>query len=102
VDGTWKNLEGSMRLVSESGTIILSYFAKEVNIVTANEAELSIYIDDKPITPDLAGSAVNPNGKLFVKEDDLYNIINSEESESHILKIEVSEPGFEIYAFTFG
>ncbi len=102
VDGTWKNLEGSMKLVSDSGTIILEYFAKEVNIVTANEAELSIYIDDKPITPDLAGSAVNPNGKLFVKGDDLYNIINSEESESHILKIEVSEPGFEIYAFTFG
>jgi len=102
VDGTWKNLEGSMRLVSDRGTIILPYFAKEVNIVTANDAELSIYIDDKPISPDLSGTAVSPNGILFVKEDDLYNIINTEESESHILKIEVSEPGFEIYAFTFG
>ncbi len=102
LDGTWKNLEDSMRLVSDGGTIILPYFAKEVNIVTANEAELSIYIDGESITPDLAGTGVSPNGKLFVKEDDLYNIINSKEPESHILKIEVPEPGFEIYAFTFG
>ena len=102
LDGTWKNLEGSMRLVSDSGTIILPYFAKEVNIVTANQAELSIYIDDKPLTPDLGGTDVSSNGKLFVKEDDLYNLINTEEPESHILKIVVSDPGFEIYAFTFG
>jgi len=102
LDGTWKNLEGSMRLVSDSGAIVLSYFAKEVNIVTANEAELTMYIDDKPLTADFGETDVSSNGKLFVKEDDLYNIINSENPESHILKIVVSDPGFEIYAFTFG
>ncbi len=102
LDGTWKNLEGGMRLESDSGTIILPYFAKEVNIVTANQAELSIFIDDKPLTPDLAGTDINSNSKLFVEEDDLYNIINSVEPESHILKIVVSDAGFEIYAFTFG
>jgi len=102
LDGKWKNLEGSMSLVSNGGTIILPYFAKEVNIVTANTAELSIYIDGIPITPDLAGIDVSTNGKLSVTEDDLYNIINSGKAEAHILKIEVSDPGFEIYAFTFG
>ena len=102
LDGTWKNLQGSMKLVSESGTISLPYFAKEVNIVTANTAELSIYIDGKPITSNLAGVDVSSDGKLSIDEDDLYNIIKSEEPESHLLKIIVSEPGFEIYAFTFG
>jgi len=102
LDGTWKNLEDGMRLVSDSGTIVLPYFAKEVNIVTSNEAKLTIYIDDEPITPDLAGTDVGPNGEIFIEEDDLYNIINSEEAASHILKIEVSKPGLEIYALTFG
>ena len=91
-----------MKLVSETGTITLPYFAKEVNIVTANAGELSIYIDGKPITSNLAGVDVDSNGNLSVDEDDLYNIIKSEGPESHLLKIIVSKPGFEIYAFTFG
>jgi thiol-disulfide isomerase/thioredoxin len=102
LDGTWRNLQGSMKLVSENGIISLPYFAKEVNIVTANASELSIYIDDNPITSDLAGVDIDDNGKILVYEDGLYNIIKSEEAESHLLKIVVSEPGFEIYAFTFG
>jgi hypothetical protein len=32
----------------------------------------------------------------------LYNIVTSEEAASHTLEIQVPEPGFEIYTFTFG
>jgi len=35
-------------------------------------------------------------------DDGLYNIVNSEEPASHLLKIDISEPGFEMYTFTFG
>ena len=101
LEGTWKNLEGSMKLVSDEGKIKLPYFAKEVNIVTSNEAELTILIDGKPINSDYAGLDVN-NGKLSTSGSDLYNIINSDKASSHTLEIIVSNPGFEIYTFTFG
>jgi thiol-disulfide isomerase/thioredoxin len=101
LEGTWKNLQGGMKLVSEEGKIKLPYIAKEVNIVTANEAELSIFIDGEPITPEYAGTDVD-DGKLQTSGADLYNIINSEEASSHTLEILVSNPGFEIYTFTFG
>jgi len=102
LDGTWKNLEGGMRLISGSGAIVLPYFAKEVNIVTVNQAELVIYLDGNPIEPAIAGYDLRSDGKLYVSEDRLYNIISSEEPESHVLKISISDPGFEVYAFTFG
>ena len=102
LEGTWKNLEGGMRLVSDSGAIVLPYFAKEVNVVTVNEAELEIYLDDNLIDPAIAGYDLSSDGKLYVSEDRLYNIISSEEPETHVLEIMVSDPGFEVYSFTFG
>ncbi|MFQ5573909.1 MAG: thiol-disulfide isomerase, partial [Nitrosopumilaceae archaeon] len=101
LDGIWENLEGSMKLVSNSGSIVLLYHAKEVNIVTANEAELEIFLDEKPIPTSYAGSDV-VSGKVIISDAGLYNIVNSEEPASHLLKIAISEPGFEIYTFTFG
>ncbi len=41
-------------------------------------------------------------GKKQVEEPGLYNIITSEEAETHTLEIQVLESGFEMYTFTFG
>ena len=101
VEGTWENLEGSMKLVSETGSIVLLYHAKEVNIVTANYAELEIFLDEKPIPSSYSGNDVI-SSKLQTTEARLYNIVNSKDPASHLLKIDISEPGFEIYTFTFG
>ncbi len=101
LEGTWKNLEGSMKLVSEEGRIKLPYFAKEVNIVTANDAELSILIDGESITSEYAGIDVL-HGKLQTSGADLYNLVNTDEASSHTLEIIVTSPDFEIYTFTFG
>ena len=101
LDGTWKNLEGSMKLVSEQGRIQLPYFAKEVNIVTGEKGDLTILLDGKPISSDYEGTDIN-EGKIQVDGPGLYNVISSDEAASHILEILVSDPGFEIYTFTFG
>lgn len=100
--GEWKNLEDSMELVSNSGSIKLHYNAKEVNIVTANMAKLEILLDGLPISKDDAGTEVNEDGEITVSGAGLYNIVNSNESSSHILEIRISEPGFQMYTFTFG
>lgn len=102
LDGTWKNLEGSMKLVSDSGRIKLSYFAKEVNIVTANKGDLTILLDGNKILQNYAGKDVNRGGKLYTSEPKLYNIVNSDNAEGHTLEIIVNSSGFEIYTFTFG
>ena len=102
MDGTWENLKGSMKLKSDDGSIILSYRAKEVNIVTANEADLQILIDGEIIDPSISGKDVGTQGRIHVHDDGLYNIVNSNQSEQHLLQILVNDPGFEIYTFTFG
>ena len=101
LDGTWKSLIGSMELVSETGSIKLPYHAKEVNIVTAKEAEITILIDGMPLTSEYEGNDVT-SGKITVTEPGLYNIISSEEAGTHLLELIISNPGFEIYTFTFG
>lgn len=99
--GTWENLEGSMKLVSDKGTIKLQYLAKEVNIVAANEANLRILIDGEPIPSKYVGKDVI-SGEVHIVEAGLYNIIKSDEAAIHTLEIFVSDPGFEIYTLTFG
>ena len=100
--GDWKNLEDSMKLVSETGAIKLQFNAKEVNIVTANKADLEIFLDGKPLPPKYAGSDIQLENRITVTEPGLYNIIQSEESSSHILEIKVNDTGFQIFTFTFG
>jgi len=101
LDGTWQNLQGSMKLISNSGSIVLPYHAKEVNIVTGSEGKLEILLDEKPISVSYAGKDV-VLGTVNVQGPDLYNIVTSGDPASHILRINVSKPGFEIFTFTFG
>lgn len=102
LDGTWKNLDDRMVLVSESGTIKLPYFAKQVNIVAAGKSELTILLDGKTISPSDAGTDVGADGKISTSEASLYNLVRTSESSKHTIEIRVDKPGFEIYTFTFG
>lgn len=88
--GTWRNTPDSMKLESDTGIIKLSYTAKQVNIVTANRADIDIFLDGKPLPT------------LSVSEPGLYNIINDDESSSHLLELYISGKDFEIFTFTFG
>jgi hypothetical protein len=98
----WKNLEDRMVLTSESGTIVLPYFAKQVNIVAAGQSELEIFLDGNPISDSDAGSDVGHDGKVITSESTLYNLVKTDEAAGHIIQINVNKPGFEIYTFTFG
>ncbi len=102
LDGTWLNLSGSMKLVSETGSIKLPYHAKEVNIVAANDSEIQIFLDGKQVPKQYVGKDLDTNGLVKITEPGLYNIINSEKADSHLLEIQVNDPNFEIFTFTFG
>ena len=100
--GDWKNYEDSMELVSDTGSIKLLYNAKEVNIVTDKHAELEIFLDDLPVSPDYSGKDITEGNKVKVTDAGLYNIINSDNSSTHLIEIKVDGKGFQIFTFTFG
>jgi len=100
--GDWKNYEDSMELVSDTGTIKLQYNAKQVNIVTDNDAELEIFLDGEPIPAKYSGDDITSGNRLIVSEPDLYNIISSENSSSHLMEIQINGKGFQMFTFTFG
>lgn len=100
--GDWKNYEDSMELVSPTGTIKLLYNAKEVNIVTDGNAELKIYLDGNPLPSEYSGTDITSGNILQISEAGLYNIISSDSSSSHVMEIEVSGKGFQMFTFTFG
>ena len=100
--GDWKNYEDSMELISPTGTIKLLYNAKEVNIVTDGNADLKIYLDGNPLPSEYSGSDITSGNILKVSEAGLYNIISSETSSSHLMEIEISGKGFQMFTFTFG
>ena len=102
LQGTWKNLDDRMILLSDSGKIILPYFAKQVNIVAAGESELQVFLDGRKISQQDLGEDVSLEGKVITKESTLYNLVETSESSAHILELQINKPGFEIYTFTFG
>ncbi len=101
LSGQWKNLPDSMQTISDNGKIMLPYYAKDVHIVAAGpDVDTQIMLDGKPIIANDSGLDVK-NGTAHISEHRLYNIISSNQAGSHILTI-LTQPGFQIYTFTFG
>ncbi len=100
--GDWKNYDNSMELISEIGMIKLLYNAKEVNILTENSAELEILLDGRPLPLEYFGNDITDNNILHVTEPELYNVINSNMSSTHLIEIIVRGESFQIFTFTFG
>lgn len=97
--GDWLNKEDYSELSGSSGKILLNYTATKVNIVASSEtpAQLNLLLDGQGIAPAFIGvDGTN------VSEEKLYNIVETVFPETHLLEIEVSQPGFRIYTFTFG
>jgi len=100
--GNWKNHEDGMELVTSSGSIKLSFNAKEVNIVTENNAQLEVFLDGAPLTEKYSGTDIVSGNQLIVSDPGMYNIIDNDTSISHIMEIQVNGKGFQVFTFTFG
>ena len=102
MEGMWKNNNDGMKLISESGKIVLNFNAKQVNIVASESATLFIEYDGKEIPEEVRGKDVSPEGTVKISEPRLYNLIDSQLEGPHEIIIQVQNPGFEIFTFTFG
>ena len=100
--GKWRSMADSMQLESDAGSVELLYQAKQVNIVTANEGTIEVFLDGVPLPAEHAGEDITDGNILQVKEPGLYNIINSNVSSVHSLELRISGQEFQIFTFTFG
>ena len=102
MEGMWKNNNDGMKLISDSGKIVLNFNAKQVNIVASENAILKIEYDGGQIPEHIRGQDISSGSTVKISEPRLYNLIDSEQEGPHEIIIQVENPGFEIFTFTFG
>jgi thiol-disulfide isomerase/thioredoxin len=104
LDGQWKNNPDNMELQSNTGRIILTYYAKDVNIVAGGHGQKGIVTEEgaTKISNNSLGKDLTPDGKFVLDGQRLYNLALHNNYGSHSIIINVSGKGFQLYTFTFG
>ncbi|HSU73097.1 MAG TPA: thioredoxin family protein [Candidatus Binatia bacterium] len=97
--GTWTNNPDTMELASDTGTILLKYNAKQVNIVASAEpgSTIEAYVDGTQVMNE--GDIIN--GTATIRDERLYTVVDGEYGP-HDLELRIAGKGFTIYTFTFG
>jgi len=104
LDGQWKNNPDNMELQNNTGRIILTYYAKDVNIVAGGHGQQGIVAEDgaTKILNNSSGKDLTADGKFVLDGQRLYNLALHNNYGSHSIIINVSGKGFKLYTFTFG
>lgn len=91
LQGDWKQEKEYVEYLGEDGKGWLAYqfYAREVNAVMDGVGEADIILDGRDA------------GKVKVEGAEMYNVVNTKEYKSGLLKI-VPFNGLKVYAFTFG
>lgn len=103
VSGNWKNNEDNLELVDTDGSVYLTYYAKNVNIVAgaSSGSTIDVYLDGTKLPADSYGFDV-VDGTATIKLQQLYSLVNTPNSGAHQLELTIKGQGFKIYTFTFG
>ena len=103
-DGIWKNNKDNTELISDDGKIILTYYAKAINMVASgNSQQVSILENNlSKIGIDNHAIDVQKDGNVTVDKQRLYNVGRYDDYEPRSMMIDVKGKGFQIYTFTFG
>ena len=103
-DGIWRNNKDNMELISDDGKIILTYYAKAINIVASgNGQQVSISENNRSkIGPDNHAIDVDKDGNVTVDKQRLYIVGLYDDYHPRSIMIDVKGKGFQIYTFTFG
>jgi len=104
LQGKWK-IEAEKIVSSESNASLMIHFsAKNVYIVmgvSLTPVTVTLSLNGKPLSEKDSGHDVK-NNQLYVVENRLYHVVNLPASAQGILVITASQPGLEVYTFTFG
>ena len=104
LDGQWKNNPDNVELESNTGRIILTYYAKDVNIVAGGHGQQGSVTEDgaEKISKNALGKDLTPDGKFVLDGQRLYNLALHNDYGSHSIITNITGKGFQLYTFTFG
>ena len=104
LDGQWKNNRDNIELQGNSGSIILTYYAKAVNIVASGKGQTGTVTEDgnSKIPIKSIGTDLNKDGNFILNGQRLYNLALHDSYGVHSIIINVKGKGFQLYTFTFG
>lgn len=92
LEGKWQFLGEGVKLTEGSGKIKMKFYAGKIHMVAQADKEmtLNITIDGQP------------GKQVKIHLSDLYTLFDSQDYREHEIIIEVPEPGYEGFTFTFG
>ena len=113
LQGNWKNNPDNMQLQSDTGRIVLTYYAKSVNIIAGGKGGGSVFNDERiegaaaaasttKIPNKSLGEDLSPDGSFRIDGQRLYNLSIHNNYAAHYIVIDVKGKGFQFYTFTFG
>ncbi|MBI2541434.1 thioredoxin family protein [Candidatus Woesearchaeota archaeon] len=107
LDGAWKYNADNMELISDDGSILLIFKAKDVNIVAGSESNSTIFVflNNQYLDKENEGMDIAIEGNKSMSkagEFRLYNIVSGKDYDEKIIQMDVFGKGFKIYTFTFG
>lgn len=104
LQGKWLIAGDKIIAKAQNVAIKIHFFAKKAYVVMGSPDDkpvlLQVLLNGKPIGQN-AGKDVH-NNTVAVKAHTLYELVDFKEPQGGILELNVSEPGVEMYTFTFG
>ena len=111
LQGNWKNNPDNMELQNDTGRILLTYYAKAVNIiaggkgggVVSNDVGAGAVAASTAKTPNKSlGVDLSQDGSFRIDGQRLYNLAIHNNYAVHNIVIDIKGKGFQFYTFTFG
>src|SRR5215212_4491456 len=110
LQGNWKNNPDNMQLQSDTGRIVLIYYAKSVNIIAGGKGGGIVFNDEvegatastAKIPNKSLGEDLSPDRSFRIDGQRLYNLAIHNNYAAHSIVIDVKGKGFQFYTFTFG
>jgi hypothetical protein len=124
LEGQWKNNPDNVELQSETGRIVLNYFARSVSIVAGGPpgATGSVSVDNvtdiqycltsfplsssstsiQKVNEGLGTDISDWRSQFSIDGQRLYNLNSSNEYVQRVITVDVRGKGFQLYTYTFG
>jgi thiol-disulfide isomerase/thioredoxin len=105
LEGRWQSSRQYLELQQGTGKIVLPFTAGEVNVVmqpgASGKAAVAVVLDGKPIG-EARGADVGPDGVARFDRSGMIRLVARAPRGNHVLTLVASEPGLQVYVFTFG
>jgi hypothetical protein len=98
-----------MELQNDTGRIVLTYYAKSVNIIAGGKGGGAVFNDEgiegaaaTATSNNSLGEDLSSDGSFRIDGQRLYNLAIHNNYTTHNIVIDVKGKGFQFYTFTFG